>query len=45
MVSKLEKKKISNPPGEFSTNFLKMENGDVATTPEKFPRARERGTL
>lgn len=22
----------------------KMENGDVATTLEKFPRARERGT-
>lgn len=45
MVSKLEKKNYLNPPGEFSMYFLKMENGDVATTPEKFPRARERGTL
>lgn len=40
-----KRKKILNPPGKFSINFLKMENGYVATTLEKFPRARERGTL
>lgn len=45
MVRKVGKEKISNPPGEFSMNISKMENGDVATTLEKFPRARERGTL
>lgn len=30
-------------PGKFSTIFLEMENGDVAKTLEKFPRAREKG--
>lgn len=40
-----KRKNFLNPPGEFSMNFLKMENGDVAMTLEKFPRARERGTL
>lgn len=34
--------KIS-PPVQFSAIFFEMENGDVAITLEKFPRARERG--
>ena len=32
-----------NPPGQFSTNFFQMENGDVAKTLEKFDFSRERG--
>ena len=31
------------PPVQFSANFFEMENGDVAITLEKFPRARDRG--
>ena len=31
------------PPVQFSAIFFEMENGDVAITLEKFPRARERG--
>ena len=31
------------PPVQFSVNLFEMENGDVAITLEKFPRARERG--
>ena len=30
-------------PVQFSANFFEMENGDVAMTLEKFPRAHERG--
>ena len=44
-----QKKEISergtlvNPPGSILSDFFKMENGDVAMTPEKFDFSREKG--
>lgn len=32
-------------PGSILSDFLSMENGHVAKTLEKFPRARERGGI
>lgn len=34
---------VDTPPGQFSVKNFLMENGDVAITLEKFPRARDRG--
>ena len=33
----------STPPGQFSVKIFEVENGHVAITLEKFPRAREKG--